>query len=124
MVALEEGSIRLLGVSRYKIYHLKEIESLGGSMPAVNQVKFHPHKAQTALRKYCKDKGIFVQVNPLVSSIISGKVTRFIQAHSALGQRSEELFSDKEIVRLANKHRVTPRVCILFQRLSLPPTVF
>ncbi|KAH7711615.1 oxidoreductase [Aphelenchoides avenae] len=91
----EEGSIRLLGVSRYKIYHLKEIESLGGSMPAVNQVKFHPHKAQTALRKYCKDKGIFVQ------------------AHSALGQRSEELFSDKEIVRLANKHRVTPRTIVM-----------
>ncbi|KAH7711618.1 oxidoreductasealdo/keto reductase family protein [Aphelenchoides avenae] len=90
-----DGVIRSLGVSRYETYHLEEIKAFGGSMPAVNQVEFHPHARRPALRKYCEDNGIF------------------IQAHSSLGQRSDELFSDKEINRLATKHHVNPRTIVL-----------
>lgn len=57
-----EGVLRSIGVSRYEIYHLEEIKTFGGVTPAVNQLEFHAHSRRPALRKYCEENGIFIQV--------------------------------------------------------------
>jgi len=40
---LEEGKCRAIGVSNYMTWHLKELLSHSSTLPAVNQVEFHPY---------------------------------------------------------------------------------
>ncbi|TQS76129.1 aldo/keto reductase [Ornithinibacillus gellani] len=52
------GKIRAIGVSNFHIHHLKKLKETAKYVPAINQVEFHPHLTQRALRDYCKKEGI------------------------------------------------------------------
>ena len=60
--ALEElyntGKTRAIGVSNYEQNHLQEILDMGGLMPAVNQVEFHPYWHEDDLLAFCKKNNI------------------------------------------------------------------
>lgn len=45
--ALEAGKTRAIGLSNFMPEHLKDIISAGNTVPAVNQVEFHPYLQQT-----------------------------------------------------------------------------
>ena len=63
---LATGGARAVGVSNFEVQHLRDIEALGGKLPAVNQVEFHPYYHEDALVEYCKGKGIqFDAYSPL-----------------------------------------------------------
>jgi diketogulonate reductase-like aldo/keto reductase len=63
--ALEEiqasGRARAIGVSNFKVHHLRELFEVSDIVPAVNQVELHPRLQQPELREFCRSHGILVQ---------------------------------------------------------------
>lgn len=65
--ALEEiyksGRAKAIGVSNYTVKHLQELMNAGATVPAVNQVEFHPflYEDQKDLLKFCKLHHIVVE---------------------------------------------------------------
>src|SRR5690606_10745462 len=63
----QEGLIRAIGVSNFKVHHLESLAEDSGIVPAVNQVEFHPLLQQEELLGYCKEKGIQLEAwSPLM----------------------------------------------------------
>lgn len=66
---LEEGKCRAIGVSNYTIRHLRELLDRSETVPAVNQVEFHPFLYQKALLDFCRDQGIVLEAySPLAKA--------------------------------------------------------
>jgi methylglyoxal/glyoxal reductase len=57
---LQENKVRAIGVSNYEIHDIEDLlrASNGVTLPAVDQVEFHPFLYRTQLLKYCKEKKI------------------------------------------------------------------
>lgn len=55
--------MRSIGVSNYEVRHLQEMPAFSQTVPAVNQLEYHPHFRRDDIRKYCKEHGIFFQVS-------------------------------------------------------------
>jgi diketogulonate reductase-like aldo/keto reductase len=53
-----EGLCRSIGVSNYTVRHLKELLAASGTVPAVDQVEFHPFAYDPELVGYCADHQI------------------------------------------------------------------
>ncbi|PRO64264.1 aldo/keto reductase [Alkalicoccus urumqiensis] len=54
----EDGHVRAIGVSNFKIHHLKALQKASKIKPMVNQVEFHPWLYQEDLLKYCRKEKI------------------------------------------------------------------
>jgi methylglyoxal/glyoxal reductase len=50
--------VRAIGVANFQIHHLEDLIAHSEIKPMVNQVEYHPHLTQTALREFCKKEGI------------------------------------------------------------------
>jgi diketogulonate reductase-like aldo/keto reductase len=53
-----DGLCRSIGVSNYTVRHLQELLAAGGTVPAVDQVEFHPFVYDPELVRYCAAHGI------------------------------------------------------------------
>lgn len=61
------GRARSIGVSNFHISHLEDLLRDGQTVPAVNQIEFHPWLVQPELWKYCRDRAIqFEAWSPLM----------------------------------------------------------
>jgi methylglyoxal/glyoxal reductase len=58
---LDEGLCRAVGVSNYMVNHLEELLAGSRTVPAVNQVEFHPCLYQGELLGFCRANGIQLQ---------------------------------------------------------------
>ena len=85
---LRDGKCRAIGVSNYTINHLNDLLASSNTVPAVNQVEFHPFLYQQKLFEYCRGHGIQ------------------LEAYSPL-TRGERLNHPK-VVEIAKKHLRTP----------------
>ena len=60
--AMEEiykaGKARAIGVSNFEINHLEDIIAMNSTLPAVNQVEFHPYWHEDDLLAFCKSHNI------------------------------------------------------------------
>ena len=56
-----QGKARSIGVSNFTIRHLQELKDQSDTVPAVNQVEFHPYLFQKELLEYCRRDGIVLQ---------------------------------------------------------------
>jgi len=62
-----DGYIRAIGVSNFKVHHLESLAESSGTVPAVNQVEFHPLLTQDELRGYCSRNRIQLEAwSPLM----------------------------------------------------------
>ncbi|KYQ92801.1 aldo-keto reductase [Tieghemostelium lacteum] len=68
-----EKKCRSIGVSNYTIKHLDELLSTSKTVPAVNQVEFHPFLYQTDLLEFCNKKGIQLEA---YSSLVRGEANQ------------------------------------------------
>lgn len=63
--ALEElyrkGRVKAIGVSNFKIHHLKDLLSHAAEKPVINQVELHPLLSQVELRDFCQQNDIKVE---------------------------------------------------------------
>jgi len=55
-----EGKARSIGVSNFTIRHLRELLAETKTVPAVNQVEFHPYLYQRDLLDFCAGEGIII----------------------------------------------------------------
>jgi diketogulonate reductase-like aldo/keto reductase len=76
--ALEEvysqKKARAIGVSNFNAHHIDDIIKLGGTIPSVNQMEFHPYLVQQKLINYCRDRNIQYEA---WSPILKGRVNDF-----------------------------------------------
>lgn len=86
-----KGLTKAIGVSNFTITNLDKLLKLPTTSitPAVNQVELHPYLPQPKLVKYCQDNDIVVE------------------AYSPLGSTGSPLFTDPELVKLAEKNGVS-----------------
>ena len=80
----QQGKARSIGVSNFTIGHLTELLAQTDTVPAVNQVEFHPYLYQRELLEFCTSRGIV------------------IEAYSPLTQG--ERLSDRKLVAVAKKY--------------------
>ncbi|PTM56816.1 diketogulonate reductase-like aldo/keto reductase [Desmospora activa DSM 45169] len=67
----QDGKARAIGVCNFKIHHLEELLRRSDTVPAVNQVEYHPRLTQPDLLAYCQDKGIQLEAwSPLMQGEI------------------------------------------------------
>lgn len=59
----QEGYVKAIGVSNFKIHHLLELEKSAGIMPLINQVECHPGMPQEELSEFCKPRGIQLEAS-------------------------------------------------------------
>ena len=85
---LRDGKCRAIGVSNYTIHHLNDLLASSNTIPAVNQVEFHPFLYQQKLLEYCQGHGIQ------------------LEAYSPL-TRGERL-NHQKVIEIAKEHGRTP----------------
>ena len=56
-----EGKVKAIGVSNFKIHHLQDLFSHSNEKPVVNQVELHPFLSQEELRAFCAKNDIAVE---------------------------------------------------------------
>jgi diketogulonate reductase-like aldo/keto reductase len=95
----EEKRVRAIGVSNYLVPFLKELETYGHVVPAVNQIEFSPWLYLKDELHECQAKGIQLQsYTPLVRGL---------------------KFKDSVVQRLSEKYQKTPAQIILRWNLQL-----
>jgi diketogulonate reductase-like aldo/keto reductase len=52
------GLARAIGLSNFQIHHMQDILAICDTLPAINQVEFHPQLLQVELRRFCTDNQI------------------------------------------------------------------
>jgi Aldo/keto reductases, related to diketogulonate reductase len=89
------GRAKSIGVSNFKQHHLESLKEVSTITPAVNQIELHPYLIQEDVVEYCNSAGIKVE------------------AWSPFAANKMDLFKEKTIVDIANKHSKTPAQVIL-----------
>jgi diketogulonate reductase-like aldo/keto reductase len=81
-----KGKARSIGVSNFTITHLTELLTETDTLPAVNQVEFHPYLFQRDLLEYCRSKGIIIEAySPLTHGerLRDGKLVAIANRYSS-----------------------------------------
>lgn len=89
------GKVKAIGVCNYSLRYLQELLPHATIVPAVNQIENHPSLPQQEIVDFCKEKGIHVT------------------AYSPLGSTGSPLMKDEHIVKIAEKHKVSPAAVLL-----------
>ncbi|VDD87872.1 unnamed protein product [Enterobius vermicularis] len=97
-----DNVIRSIGVSNYEITHIEEIKEFSSTIPAVNQVEFHPHFTRAKLKDYCDREGIFFQVGILSVYVFH-----------------PELINDPIVVKAAKAHDTSVPMVLLAWPLNI-----
>ncbi|KAH7718933.1 oxidoreductase [Aphelenchoides avenae] len=106
-----KGVARSIGVSNYEVRHMEEIPKYSTTVPAANQVEYHPHFRRDDIRAYCEKHGIFFQVfDPFLASRLRRKR---LQAFSSLGRHHPDLVGDPVVAELAKKYKTSPQNILL-----------
>jgi 2,5-diketo-D-gluconate reductase A len=95
----EEGRVRTIGVSNFRIEDLEMLAEEAQTQPTVNQIELHPHLPQAELREWHAEHGIATE------------------AWSPLAQG--ELLVNETIAGVAARHERTPAQVILRWHLQL-----
>jgi diketogulonate reductase-like aldo/keto reductase len=88
------GRIRAIGVSNFMRSHLDELLAAAQTVPAVNQIEFHPYLQSPPLVAHCQDLGIRVEA---WSPLMQGRV----------------VLQDPVLVKIAARHGRTVAQVIL-----------
>jgi 2,5-diketo-D-gluconate reductase A len=95
----DEGALRSIGVSNFKVEHLERIIDATGVVPTVNQVELHPRLQQPELRRFHAEHGIATE------------------AWAPLGRGR---FLDDPVIReIASAHNRTPAQVVLRWHIQL-----
>lgn len=89
-----DGRIRAIGVSNFKIPHLERVLKECTIKPAVNQVECHPFFSQKELKAFCSEHEIFIEAwSPIM--------------------RGGELLNHPAIQSLSKRHKKSPAQIVL-----------
>ena len=91
----DEGLVRSIGVSNFRVEDLERLRSETGTVPSVNQIELHPYFQQSELREYAEKNGIT------------------IESWSPIGGGKGNLLADDTLARLAEKYDKTPAQIVI-----------
>ena len=91
----DEGLVRSIGVSNFRIEDLERLKAETGTVPSVNQIELHPYFPQLELREYADRHGIR------------------IESWSPIGGSKGDLLADETLERLAGKYHKTPAQIVI-----------
>jgi diketogulonate reductase-like aldo/keto reductase len=77
----KQGRVKAIGVSNFTVRHLKELNEVSDTIPAVNQIEFHPfiYNEQKELLEFCLDRGIvFEAYSPLAQGHLNDDLLTLI----------------------------------------------
>lgn len=86
-----KGKARSIGVSNFTIRHLKELLAATETVPAVNQVEFHPYLYQRDLLDFCAARGIIIEAySPLTQGtrLNDRKLIAIAKRYASAGSQS------------------------------------
>jgi diketogulonate reductase-like aldo/keto reductase len=75
----DQGRIKAIGVSNFKVHHLEELMGSISVTPMINQVELHPRLNQQEVRDFCKKYNIVVEA---WAPLMQGKVFEIPLLHS------------------------------------------
>ena len=104
--AVEEGIIRSIGVSNFKMSQVQEILDIARIKPAVNQVECHPYAQQKELEGFLRKNGILME------------------AWYPLGHGDKKLLSDPAFTEMAIKYGKSNAQIILRWHIQMGNIVF
>ncbi len=84
----KQGKARAIGVSNFLVHHVEDVLKIASTVPAVNQVEWHPLARQQPLVDFCQSKSIIFEA---WAPLIQGKVGEIA-----------------EIVAIAKAHKKSP----------------
>ncbi|GAA1282534.1 aldo/keto reductase [Brachybacterium alimentarium] len=96
----EQGRIRSIGVSNFRIEDLEKLEAETGVLPVLNQIELHPYFNQPELREFHASKNIVTE------------------SWSPLGQGGGEL-EDPVVQKIAETHSASPAQVVIAWNLAL-----
>jgi len=103
--ARDAGKVRSIGVSNFQIPHLERLAAETSTVPAVNQIEFHPQLVQRELREYHQQHDIATE------------------AWSPIGQ-GKGLLEAPELAELAERHGRSAAQVVLRWHIQLGNIVF
>jgi diketogulonate reductase-like aldo/keto reductase len=124
--AVEVGKVRSIGVSNYGVHHLEELEAHIDAEEAVkgkgkagvlsvNQVELHPWLARPDIVKWCKDRGVLLEVSKSIATRMRVKLTEKAYSPLVRGDRMK----DPILQKLAKKHGKTEAQILLRWSLQM-----
>lgn len=101
----QTGRAKAIGVSNFNISHLEELRKASGTVPAVNQVEFHPflYEDQRPLLEYCQEQGIVLEA---YSPLAHGK--RMNEIPIATAAKAHGKSTAQVMIRWAIQHGAIP----------------
>ncbi|KAL2758380.1 hypothetical protein ACRALDRAFT_2100206 [Sodiomyces alcalophilus JCM 7366] len=103
---LDTGKVKAIGVCNYSKRYLEQLFASNPKViPAVNQIENHPSLPQDEIVELCKEKGIHVM------------------AYSPFGSTGGPLFTAEPVVKIAQKHSVSPSTILLSYHQTRGSTV-
>ena len=99
---LEEGSIRAIGVSNFKAWHLRQVFEETGVTPDVNQIQVSPYSTRDDLRRFNAEHGIATESWSPIG-----------------GSKAARLRTDPVIAGIAEKYGRSPVQVVLRWHLQL-----
>jgi len=97
---LKTGKVKAIGVCNYSLRYLEELLPKVNIIPAVNQIENHPSLPQQEIVNFCNSKGIH------------------ITAYSPLGSTGSPMLTEKPIVEVAQKRKISPAQVLLSYHLA------
>ena len=90
---LADGKVRAIGVSNFMPEHLDRLLAEASTVPAVNQIEYHPYFQQTALQRVHAEQGIATQAWSPIGGITSYR-----------GDAKRSTFNDPVLLDIAHRH--------------------
>jgi diketogulonate reductase-like aldo/keto reductase len=117
-----EGEARSIGVSNFTIRHLRELLAETKTVPAVNQVEFHPYLYQRDLLDFCGGEGIaIVAYSPLTKGarLNDPKLAAVAKKYSNAGPQPAALRSRLPLLDRLSRHLETKSTAQILIRWAL-----
>ena len=117
-----EGKARSIGVSNFTIRHLTELLAETKTVPAVNQVEFHPYLYQRDLLDFCAGEGIVVEAySPLTKGtrLSDPKLVAVAKKYSQAGPQPDAPSSRLPLVDRLSRRSETKSTAQILIRWAL-----
>ena len=90
--AIEEGEVKIGGVSNFGVKHLEElISSKPRIMPAINQIEVHPFNTRGNITSFCQTHGILVEAYAPLARALRMKHPTIVSLSKKYGCTSAQL---------------------------------
>lgn len=102
--AIQDGEIRIGGVSNYGVKHLQELMAAKPRiLPAVNQIEVHPFNTRTEITSFCQANDIMVEAYAPLARALRMKHPKIVQLSKKYGCSPGQL-----MVRWSLQHGFVP----------------